>query len=168
MILHDDEFDKWITDENSSEQELSSTCPLFASNLLTLSERPSILENLIGVFESRQGLAKEFKKSLAERVLSLRDYACECELRDLELMKSKLGADDIFARCEVLLGDVSDSRRLDMQIKSMRTIQRLSPVCLDISKGLPYLSRKFHSSSWFCLIFSGRIWSSSLRIHLSQ
>lgn len=59
----------------------------------------------------------EYRNLLADRLLTQLDFNPEKEIRNLELLKLRFG-DSVLHNCEVMLKDISDSKRIDAHIHS--------------------------------------------------
>lgn len=76
-----------------------------------------IVSILVNVYESKDLFVEEYQRLLAQRFLSQLDCNIELERRNLELLTLKFGESDLNA-CEVMLNDMTTSKRLDARINS--------------------------------------------------
>lgn len=104
---HDEEFDwdnmSWIPD------------PIDAAPDYIKMKNTDIIGSLISLFESKDIFVRELQSTMAERLLKNKsDF--DQEIRILEHLKLRLG-DASLQKCEVMLRDVLDSRKLDLIIR---------------------------------------------------
>lgn len=71
-----------------------------------------IIGSLISIYENKDVFVKELQTLLSDRLLAVTDYNIDQELRNLEMLKVRFG-DGMLSVCDVMLKDVSDSRRID-------------------------------------------------------
>ena len=76
-----------------------------------------IVSILVDVYESKDLFVEEYQRLLSQRFLSAFDCNVEFERRNLELLTLKFGESDLHA-CEVMLSDMTSSRRIDSRINS--------------------------------------------------
>ncbi|KAJ1890987.1 Anaphase-promoting complex subunit 2 [Kickxella alabastrina] len=69
-----------------------------------------VLGLLVSIYDSPSLFVKEFEAHLQRRLLDAADYETSREVRQVEMMKMRFGPLD---RCEVMLKDVADSKRLN-------------------------------------------------------
>lgn len=78
------------------------------------SKSVDVIDSLVSLFDSKETFVKEMQTLLAERLIQKRqDY--DQEITVLELLKVRFG-DSALQACEVMLKDISDSRRLDLTV----------------------------------------------------
>ncbi|XP_058810288.1 anaphase-promoting complex subunit 2 [Phymastichus coffea] len=75
-----------------------------------------IIGMLVGVYGSQDLFVNEYRTLLADRLLAQLDYRTEREARQLELLKRRFGEHQLH-HCEVMLKDISDSKRIDASIQ---------------------------------------------------
>lgn len=80
------------------------------------SKTADVIESLISLFESKEAFVKELQILLGDRLLQKRDDF-DREISVLELLKVRFG-DSALQACEVMLRDISDSRRVDAVIRN--------------------------------------------------
>ncbi|XP_078479847.1 LOW QUALITY PROTEIN: anaphase-promoting complex subunit 2 [Lampetra planeri] len=74
-----------------------------------------IISLLVSIYGSKEVFINEYHTLLADRILHHFNYNMAREIRNLELLKLRFG--DVFMhRCEVMLKDVADSRRINSNI----------------------------------------------------
>ncbi|MEW5301063.1 MAG: hypothetical protein WDW36_003946 [Sanguina aurantia] len=71
-----------------------------------------VVDLLIGVFGSTDMFVNEYRSMLAAALLHRTGYNCDAEIRTLELLKIRFGDAPLHA-CEVMVRDISESKRLD-------------------------------------------------------
>ncbi|KAJ5745749.1 hypothetical protein N7520_010931 [Penicillium odoratum] len=75
-----------------------------------------VIDSLVSLFDSKETFVKELQTLLGDRLLQKReDY--DQEISVLELLKVRFG-DSALQACEVMLRDISDSRRVDAVIRN--------------------------------------------------
>jgi len=74
-----------------------------------------VIDSLISLFESKETFVKELQTLLVDRLLQKRDDYDQ-EVSVLELLKVRFG-DSALQACEVMLKDISDSRRVDSSVR---------------------------------------------------
>ena len=79
--------------------------------------RKDLISTLVSIYDSKEVFIEELQVMLAQRLMSLKDYNLEKEIRNVEILKLKFGESTLQA-CEVMLKDVMDSKRIDQHIKS--------------------------------------------------
>lgn len=70
---------------------------------------------LICMCRSLKDFIKGYCNKLGQELLSVNDYDTDAEVRRLELLKRNFPP-DTFLRCDIMLRDVNDSRRLDKSV----------------------------------------------------
>lgn len=70
---------------------------------------------LISVCDPIQRFVERYSDKLGEALLQLEDYDTDKEVQRLELLKKNFPS-DTFSKCDVMLKDVDNSKRLDRQI----------------------------------------------------
>lgn len=76
---------------------------------------------LISMCDSPKDFIKGYSDKLGEVLLSTKEYDTDQEVRRLELLKRNFPS-DTFIRCDIMLRDLDDSRRLDKMIHENRGI----------------------------------------------
>lgn len=89
--------------------------PIDASPDYAKNRASDIIGSLISIYENKDVFVKELQTLLADRLLAVTDYNVDQELRNLELLKVRFG-EGMLSVCDVMLKDMTDSRRLDVQI----------------------------------------------------
>ncbi|EAA35080.3 Cullin-domain-containing protein [Neurospora crassa] len=93
-----------------------------------------VIGTLISALGSEDVFIKEFASIVAERLLSLSDPArFDQELRVLDLLKRRFG-EAALQNCDVMIKDIEDSRRLDVDIRrawdEQRTLTAATPMMM--------------------------------------
>ncbi|KAH9512448.1 Anaphase-promoting complex subunit 2 [Bulinus truncatus] len=78
-----------------------------------------ILSTLVNIYGSKELFVNEYRALLADRILMQYNYDVERELRYLELLKLRFGEAQLHF-CEVMLRDVTESRRVNARIQDAR------------------------------------------------
>ena len=78
-----------------------------------------ILSTLVNIYGSKELCFNEYRALLADRILSHYHCDVERELRYLELLKLRFGEAPLHF-CEVMLRDVTESRRINSRIQDSR------------------------------------------------
>lgn len=76
-----------------------------------------IMATLVSIYDTKEVFIREFQTLLADRLLGIRNYDTEREVRNLEMLKLRFGEASLSA-CEVMLKDLADSKRLDVAIQA--------------------------------------------------
>ncbi|KAI9034343.1 hypothetical protein DFJ74DRAFT_600395 [Hyaloraphidium curvatum] len=83
-----------------------------AATLAETKHAADIMATLISIYDSKEVFIREFQTLLADRLLAVRGYDAEREVRNLEMLKLRFG-EGALASCEVMVKDLADSKRLD-------------------------------------------------------
>ncbi|CAI9738201.1 anaphase-promoting complex subunit 2-like [Octopus vulgaris] len=102
----DEDWNKWIPDPVDAD-------PTSMSKVRRTSD---IISMLVNIYGSKELFVNEYRNLLADRILSQFNYDTEREIRYLELLKLRFGESQLHY-CEVMLKDVTDSRRINAIIK---------------------------------------------------
>lgn len=79
------------------------------------SKSSDVIDSLISLFDSKETFVKELQALLSDRLLQKREDFDQ-EISVLELLKVRFG-DSALQACEVMLKDISDSRRVDSSVR---------------------------------------------------
>ncbi|KAH9992043.1 ubiquitin-protein ligase [Russula vinacea] len=80
--------------------------------------KPSdVVSTLVSIYDSKDLFVKELQVLLAQRLLAVTDGNYEKERRNLEILKVRFGEAPLQV-CEVMLKDMTDSRRIDQHVQS--------------------------------------------------
>lgn len=86
-------------------------------NGIRSSRSADIISLMIDIYGSKQLFINEYKDLLSNRLLANLDFYPEKEIRNLELLKLRFG-EAVLKPCEVMLKDISDSKRINAHIQS--------------------------------------------------
>jgi len=78
-----------------------------------------IISTLVSIYESKDLFVKELQVLLAQRLLNVKDGNYEKERRNIEILKVRFG-EAALQVCEVMLRDMTDSRRTDQHVQSQK------------------------------------------------
>ncbi|XP_075982939.1 anaphase promoting complex subunit morula [Anticarsia gemmatalis] len=111
----DEAWDEWNPD------------PVDADPTLESSERRAndIISMLVNVYGSKELFVNEYRTLLADRLLAQGAINTEKEIRYLELLKLRFGESQLHY-CEVMLKDISDSKRINALIHQDKEIETLN------------------------------------------
>ncbi|KAJ2455546.1 Anaphase-promoting complex subunit 2 [Coemansia sp. RSA 2336] len=70
-----------------------------------------VLSLLVSIYDTQDIFVEEFETYLAKQLLNSVDFDTEREIKQVEMMKLRFGAEAL-ERCEVMLKDVADSKRI--------------------------------------------------------
>lgn len=105
-------WEKWKPDDIESENAIQHTGG---------KNRPSdIISMVVDIYGSKELFVIEYRNLLAERLLSQLEFNPEKEIRNLELLKLRFG-EVLLHCCEVMLKDITDSKRINAHIQSDQT-----------------------------------------------
>ena len=79
--------------------------------------KSDIISMIVDIYGSKELFVSEYRNLLAERLLTQLDFTPEKEIRNLELLKLRFG-ENLLHSCEVMLKDISDSKRINAHIQS--------------------------------------------------
>lgn len=82
--------------------------------------KSDIISMIIDIYGSKELFVNEYRNLLAERLLTQLDFNPEKEIRNLELLKLRFG-ETLLHSCEVMLKDISDSKRINAHILEAET-----------------------------------------------
>jgi len=105
-ISEDEDPDSWKPDPLDTDPFTPSRHHRRAQDVVSL---------LVGIYGSKEMFIKEYKEMLADRLLGAASYGTEREAQNLELLKTRFG-EAALTHCEVMLQDIKDSRRVNMNI----------------------------------------------------
>ncbi|XP_071521652.1 anaphase-promoting complex subunit 2 [Panulirus ornatus] len=141
LVLDDSHSD----DDNMDNWETWTPDPVHAHNLKSKSQRTAdIISMLVNIYGSKDVFITEYRTILADRILSQFSYDTEREIRYLEHLKVRFGETlALLHKCEVMVKDVADSKRINSSINSDENPRREK--------------QKFPVS---CMILSAQFWPS--------
>ncbi|GAA5889699.1 hypothetical protein JCM8208_001101 [Rhodotorula glutinis] len=71
-----------------------------------------VIQLLVSIYDTKDVFVKELQVLLAQRLLAIRDYALEAEVKNVETLKGRFG-EQALQGCDVMIKDLQDSRRID-------------------------------------------------------
>lgn len=80
-------------------------------------KKMDIISMIVDIYGSKELFVNEYRNLLAERLLTQLDFNPDKEIRNLELLKLRFG-EILLHGCEVMLKDVTDSKRINSHIQS--------------------------------------------------
>ncbi|RDX42634.1 ubiquitin-protein ligase [Lentinus brumalis] len=78
-----------------------------------------VISTLVSIYDSKDLFVKELQVLLAQRLLAVTDGNYEKERRNIEILKVRFG-EAALQVCEVMLRDMTDSRRIDQHIQAQK------------------------------------------------
>ncbi|KAJ5721004.1 uncharacterized protein N7483_008938 [Penicillium malachiteum] len=90
--------------------------PIDAAPDYRKSKSADVIDSLVSLFDSKETFVKELQTLLADRLIQKREKFDQ-EISVLELLKVRFG-DSALQACEVMLRDISDSRRVDAVVRN--------------------------------------------------
>ncbi|RWS23068.1 anaphase-promoting complex subunit 2-like isoform X2, partial [Leptotrombidium deliense] len=103
-----DNWQKWEPDPVDAPTAPSASKAIRSSDIVSI---------LVNIYESKDLFVEEYQRLLAQKFLSNFDCNVDIERRNLELLTLRFGESDLHA-CEVMLQDMTSSKRLDNRINS--------------------------------------------------
>ncbi|KAF7717742.1 Uncharacterized protein PECH_007691 [Penicillium ucsense] len=97
--------------------------PVDAAPDFSKSKGTDVIDSVVSLFDSKETFVKELQTMLSDRLLQNRDNYDQ-EISVLELLKIRFGESTLQA-CEVMLRDISDSRRVDASIRRDQGLVKL-------------------------------------------
>lgn len=76
-----------------------------------------IIGMLVDIYGSKDLFLNEYRALLSDKLLALTSYQIDNEVHNVELLKLRFGEGSLH-NCEVMLKDLSDSKRLDNYVHS--------------------------------------------------
>ncbi len=96
--------------------------PVEAGSGYRMSTSKDILSMLTSIFDDRTGFIAALEKSMADQLVHVKAYKAMDEYRNNMILKKRFG-DKNMGKCDVMLGDVTESRRIDSEIHHRRRSQ---------------------------------------------
>ncbi|GAA6039076.1 hypothetical protein JCM8097_005307 [Rhodosporidiobolus ruineniae] len=97
--------------------------PVDAPDDFRKSRAADILQLLVSIYDTKAVFVQELQVLLAQRLLAIKDYGLEAELKTLETLKLRFG-DAALQGCDVMLKDLEDSREVDRAVHSRSAGER--------------------------------------------
>lgn len=111
----DEDWDEWMPDPVDADPKVDSN-DRKASDIISM---------LVNVYGSKELFVNEYRTLLADRLLAQSAINTEKEIRYLELLKLRFGESQLHF-CEVMLKDISDSKRINALIHQDNNIEELN------------------------------------------
>ncbi|KAG9006075.1 hypothetical protein FRB90_010080 [Tulasnella sp. 427] len=96
--------------------------PADADAAFRSTRQTDIISTLVSIYDSKDIFVKELQILLGKRLLEIKDQNYDAEIRNLEILKLRFG-DVALQGCDVMMKDITDSRRSDTQIHNLRLSQ---------------------------------------------
>jgi len=115
VIEHFTDWERWQPD------------PVDAARATSCSTRHGgdIISMLVNIYGTRDLFVSEYRQLLAERLLTKFSFDTHRDVRHVELLKLRFG-DSLLHNCEVMLKDISDSRRINARIMEEKPAASIS------------------------------------------
>ncbi|KIJ17647.1 hypothetical protein PAXINDRAFT_72256 [Paxillus involutus ATCC 200175] len=91
--------------------------PIDAGPDFRASKTSDIISTIVSIYDSKDLFVKELQVLLAQRLLALKGGNVDRERRNIEILKIRFG-ESALQVCEVMLRDMTDSRRIDQHVQS--------------------------------------------------
>ncbi|ORX85316.1 hypothetical protein BCR32DRAFT_96230 [Anaeromyces robustus] len=108
-------FDEMNLNNYNNDNWMPELLEIDPANEVVKKKSVDIISTLLNIYDSKDVFIKEFQELLANRLLALKSYELKRELRNLELLKLRFGENNL-QLCEVMIKDISSSRRIDYNI----------------------------------------------------
>ncbi|KAM0747435.1 hypothetical protein T439DRAFT_359225 [Meredithblackwellia eburnea MCA 4105] len=79
------------------------------------SKGSDIIQMLVSIYDTKDVFVKELQVLLAQRLLVIKDYALDKEIKNVEILKTRFGEQSLLG-CEVMLKDLQESKRIDNRV----------------------------------------------------
>ena len=93
--------------------------PVEAGSGYRMSKSKDIISMLTSIFDDRSGFIAALEKSMADQLVHVKGYKAMKEYRNNMILKKRFGEKNM-GKCDVMLGDVTDSRRIDSEVHQRR------------------------------------------------
>ena len=93
--------------------------PVEAGSGYRMSTSKDIISMLTSIFDDRSGFIAALEKSMADQLVQVKGYKAMKEYRNNMILKKRFGEKNM-GKCDVMLGDITDSRRLDSEVHQRR------------------------------------------------
>ncbi|THH27993.1 hypothetical protein EUX98_g6192 [Antrodiella citrinella] len=95
--------------------------PIDAGPDFRTSKPSDVISTLVSIYDSKELFVKELQVLLAQRLLTITDGNYDRERRNIEILKIRFG-EAALQVCEVMLKDMTDSRRTDQHVQAQKTM----------------------------------------------
>lgn len=113
--------------ENYSDPEWNPE-PIDAGPDFRASKSSDIISTIVSIYDTKDLFIKELQVLLAQRLLAVKDGNFDRERRNVEILKIRFG-EAALQVCEVMLRDMTDSRRIDQHVQS-QTASSMHPTII--------------------------------------
>ncbi|KIJ64413.1 hypothetical protein HYDPIDRAFT_175406 [Hydnomerulius pinastri MD-312] len=93
--------------------------PIDAGPDFRANKTSDIISTIVSIYDSKDLFIKELQVLLAQRLLAIKDGNLDRERRNIEILKIRFG-EPALQVCEVMLRDMTDSRRIDQHVQSQK------------------------------------------------
>lgn len=93
--------------------------PVEAGSGYRMSTSKDIISMLTSIFDDRSGFIAALEKSMADQLVQVKGYKAMKEYRNNMILKKRFGEKNM-GKCDVMLGDVTESRRIDNEVHQRR------------------------------------------------
>lgn len=104
--------------ENYSDPEWNPE-PIDAGPDFRASKSSDVISTIVSIYDTKDLFIKELQVLLAQRLLAVKDGNFDRERRNVEILKIRFG-EAALQVCEVMLRDMTDSRRIDQHVQSQK------------------------------------------------
>lgn len=95
--------------------------PVEAGSGYRMSTSKDIVSMLTSIFDDRSGFIAALEKSMADQLVQVKGYKAMREYRNNMILKKRFGEKNM-GKCDVMLGDVTESRRIDSEVHQRRRL----------------------------------------------
>ncbi|XP_039955850.1 anaphase-promoting complex subunit 2 [Bactrocera neohumeralis] len=103
-------WENWLPDSYGIDQTARA-------QLINVNRSADIISMVVDIYGSKELFMNEYRNLMADRLLTYLDFNADKEIRNLELLKLRFG-DSLLHSCEVMLKDLTDSKRINSHISS--------------------------------------------------
>ena len=146
-----DEMNGW---ENWNPDPIDATDPEKHS---PANRKSDIISMIVDIYGSKELFVNEYRNLLAERLLTQLDFTPEKEIRNLELLKLRFG-ENLLHSCEVMLKDISDSKRINAHIQGLSSEDGKFGLLLQVIRNSFLLKVPLEDPHISALIVSSQFW----------
>ncbi|SNX82259.1 related to component of the anaphase promoting complex [Melanopsichium pennsylvanicum] len=93
--------------------------PVEAGSGYRMSTSKDIISMLTSIFDDRSSFISALEKSMADQLVQVKEYKAMREYRNNMILKKRFGERNM-GKCDVMLGDVTESRRIDSEVHHRR------------------------------------------------
>ncbi|XP_036224798.2 anaphase-promoting complex subunit 2 isoform X4 [Bactrocera oleae] len=119
-------WENWLPDSYGIDQTARA-------QLTNVNRSSDIISMVVEIYGSKELFMNEYRNLMADRLLTYLDFNADKEIRNLELLKLRFG-DSLLHSCEVMLKDLTDSKRINSHISSDSTYKENEWTLEDLSQ----------------------------------